>query len=288
MRPRNIALISIFVLFFSNTLFSQTGYSRKSLTEIHETVMELSTGTAHCKPVFRSGDKNSIIKGVKRYDYLVVDSGGRTKTVKFNEEQILFVLGGTGILKSGKKEIPFSRNDFIYIPVGTKYGLYNPRENPLSVIVMGYEIEAGDTIKPSPKILMANAGEVPLQVLGAHGPTTKFQLLLGTTQSKRDKLAAACRVNSLFIMDFDTNGTNIPHQHPDEEEIYLVIKGKGEMVAGKTSDGKEVRFPVSQGDTFFFSPGTLIGFYSQTKTGEEHSMILAVRSRFPKLDSIRK
>ena len=43
-------------------------------------------------------------------------------------------------------------------------------------------------------------------MLGQHGPTTQFQLLMGTNESKRDRLAASYQVNSLFIMDFAPAG----------------------------------------------------------------------------------
>jgi hypothetical protein len=46
-----------------------------------------------------------------------------------------------------------------------------------------------------------------------------------------------------------------------------------------------MRFPVKEGDAFYFSPNTLIGFYSGTKEGEEHVRILAVRSRVPEPSS---
>ena len=125
--------------------------------------------------------------------------------------------------------------------------------------------------------MIANADEVPFQVLGQHGPTTLFQLLMGNTESKRDRLASAYQVNSLFIMDFAVNGTNIPHRHDNEEEIYFILRGKGEIVAGVTADGKEDRHPSKEGDAYFFSQKTLIGFYSGNKDGEEHAKILAVR-----------
>jgi mannose-6-phosphate isomerase-like protein (cupin superfamily) len=118
-------------------------------------------------------------------------------------------------------------------------------------------------------------------VLGSHGPTTQFQLLMGTTESVRDKLASAYQVNSLFVMDFAASGTNIPHRHDKEEEIYFVLRGKGEIVAGETADKKELRIPSKEGDVYFFSPKTLIGFYSGNKEGEEHARILAVRFKYP-------
>jgi mannose-6-phosphate isomerase-like protein (cupin superfamily) len=105
---------------------------------------------------------------------------------------------------------------------------------------------------------------------------------MGTTQSKRDKLAAAQQINSLFLMDFATGGTNIPHRHAKEEEIYYVLRGHGDMVAGSDAAKKEVRYPSKQGDAFYFSRNTLIGFYSGGKEGEDHAQILAVRWPVPK------
>ena len=187
---------------------------------------------------------------------------------------------GTGILHYGTLQIPVSKNDYMYLPVGVEHGLSNPGERNLKVVVMGYEIPADREIAPTEGLQLASADDVELQVLGQHGPTTQFKLLMGTTRSRRDRIAAAYQVNSLFLMDFAPGGTNIPHTHPREEEIYLVLSGKGEMVAGGTPEN-EIRHEAKEGDAFFFSPNILIGFYSGNKEGESHVEILAVRSRYP-------
>jgi mannose-6-phosphate isomerase-like protein (cupin superfamily) len=148
-------------------------------------------------------------------------------------------------------------------------------------MVMGFKITPGTIIKPTNKLMIANADNVPFQVLGSHGPTTQFQLLMGNTESTRDKLASAYQVTSLFIMDFALNGTNIPHRHDKEEEIYFILRGHGDIVAGETADKKELRHPSKEGDAYFFSPKTLIGFYSGNAEGEEHARILAVRFKYP-------
>ena len=119
---------------------------------------------------------------------------------------------------------------------------------------MGYRIPADTQVKPTPKLMLASAAGVQRQILGQHGPTTQFKLLMGLTSSERDKLAAAYVMNSLFIMDFAPGGTNIPHKHASEEEIYLLVRGSGDMVAGLDADGREVRHPVKQGAAFFLSP----------------------------------
>ena len=83
---------------------------------------------------------------------------------------------------------------------------------------------------------------------------------MGTTSSQRDKLAAA---------------------YLAEEEIYLLLRGSGDMVAGLDANRKEVRHPVTEGAVFFFKPGTQVGYYSNAREGQSHDLMLAVRSRVP-------
>jgi mannose-6-phosphate isomerase-like protein (cupin superfamily) len=266
-------LRSVFTIFLlAAGLCSQAQYLMRSFSSASETSIELSTPSAHYLPVFGEGDdSSSVIKGLIRFGNLNIDPSGKSRTARFSdEEQVIYILEGTGILNYSKEAIPVTKDDFIYIPAGKKFSFENPRESKLSVILMGFRIISGDTVKPSSEMMIAGAGEVVFQVLGSHGPTTTFQLLMGTTQSTRDRLAATCRVNSLFVMDFAAGGTNIPHRHDNEEEIYFVLRGKGDIVAGETSDGKEFRHPSAAGDAWFFSPKTLIGFYSGNTEGEEH------------------
>lgn len=278
------ALILTLILILSEiVVMPQSQHLKRSADAISEVKMDFSTTTAHYRPFFGRGDDSSgIVTGVERFGQLTIDPKGSSDLISIaDEEQIFFVLEGTGTLQHGTDLTPVSGNDFIYIPAGTLSRFSNPRERPLTVLIMGFMIQPENEIKPSANVMIANADDVPSQVLGSHGPTTKFQLLLGTTESTRDRLAAACQVTSLFIMDFAAGGTNIPHRHDKEEEIYYILRGRGDIVAGETNEGKESRHPSQQGDAYFFSPRTLIGFYSGNKTDEEHARILAVRFNYP-------
>jgi 6-phosphogluconolactonase len=249
--------------------------------------VDLSTATAHYSPLFGAGDSDSgVVKGIERFGKLEIEPGGASALVSYADvEGIFFILAGRGRLHYGTRKVPVKENDFLYLPPGVKYGISNSSNQPLRLLVMGYRV-AGQTQDPSTSELMiANTDDVRQQVLGAHGPTTQFKLLMGTTRSRRDKLAAAQRINSLFLMDFAPAGTNNPHRHAREEEIYYVLRGRGDMVAGTDPDGKEMRYPAGPGDAFYFAPGTLIGFYSSAQEGQEHAQILAVRSACPAPDA---
>jgi mannose-6-phosphate isomerase-like protein (cupin superfamily) len=242
-----------------------------------------SAKAASYKPLFGIGDQDADqLKGVARYGELTVAAGGTSAMVSYPaEEQLYFVEEGSGTLLYGDEKAPIKANDFMYLPVGVKHGVANSSAAPVKVIVMGYKIPADAKVQPTPKLMLANADDVQLQILGQHGPTSQFKLMMGTTASKRDKLAAAYLMNSLFIMDFAPGGTNIPHNHAAEEEIYFLLRGSGDMVAGLDADKKEVRHPVTQGATFFFKPGTQVGYYSNAKEGQPHDLMLSVRSRVP-------
>ena len=139
---RIFRMFIISLLFLAVTTGAKSQYLKRSISTISEDRIDVSTQTTHYKPMFGEGDdSSSIIKGVKRFGYLTIDPNGSSNIVKYaDEEQVLFVLDGTGILHYGKEKVPVSKNDFMYIPVGTKFGFSNPRERSLSVMVMGFKI----------------------------------------------------------------------------------------------------------------------------------------------------
>jgi mannose-6-phosphate isomerase-like protein (cupin superfamily) len=98
------------------------------------------------------------------------------------------------------------------------------------IIVMGYKMPATGHATPPAKPLVANFDDVKWQPVSGHPDSVLYQLLMGDTKSKRDKIAAGQVLISLFIMQFDPGGTNFPHHHENAEEIYLVLDGSGDMV----------------------------------------------------------
>lgn len=274
------------VAFTGSALFAADPFFlRRSLADVQPQPDDLTRGAkgASYKPVFGVGDKDADkLVGVARYGELTVAPGGASAVVSYPaEEQLYYVLEGSGTLIYDDQKAPFKQDDFMYLPINVKHGIANSTGAPVRVIVMGYKIPPGTEVAPTPKLMMSTSTDVELQVLGGHGPTTKFKLLMGTTKSTRDRLAAASQMTSLFIMEFLPGGTNIPHNHAREEEIYLLMRGTGEMVAGKSADGQDVRHPVKQGDAFFFGPSTQVGYYSHAKEGQPPDLILAVRSSLP-------
>ncbi|MEK7406041.1 MAG: cupin domain-containing protein, partial [Acidobacteriota bacterium] len=214
-------------------------FLRRHVPALKEKPAAVTTPTCHYKPVFGEGDADAkILRGIARFAEITVDPGGACEPASFaREEQALVVLDGSGVLDYAGEKHPLRKNDFFYLPPGIKHGLANPAKEPCRVVVMGFRIPANVTAAPPPKLLVANIDDVPKQVVGGHPPSTLYQLLMGDVKSTRDRLAAGHVLTSLFTMEFDAGGTNFPHHHEREEEIYLVLNGHGDMVAGGGMDG---------------------------------------------------
>ena len=260
-------------------------FLRRRVAEIAVQPDELTANAkgAAYRPMFGAGDAQaSQLKGIARYGELTLDADGSSAVVSYAaEEQIYYILEGQGVLLYDEQRVAVKRDDFMYLPVGVRHGIGNSANGRLRLLVMGFKIPRGTTVPPTPKLMLANASDVPLVTVQGHGPTSLFKLLMGTTESTRDQLAAARQMVSLFIMDFAPGGTNIPHHHDNEEEIYYVLRGHGDMVAGGGADGNEGRYPAMAGDAYFIRLNTTVGFYSGSQGGE-HDLVLAVRSRYPR------
>jgi mannose-6-phosphate isomerase-like protein (cupin superfamily) len=279
------ATLAIACMAFSGCIFgADPGFLRRQAQDVAPKPDDLTaqgSKAAAYRPFFGIGDPDAgQLQSVARYGELILAPGGVTAMVSYPaEEQMYFVLEGAGTLLYGDEKAAIRANDFLYLPAGVKHGVANSSQAPIRVIVMGYKIPAGMAVQPTPKLMLANAADVERQVLGQHGPTTQFKLLMGFTSSRRDKLAAAYVMDSLFLMDFAPGGTNIPHNHAGEEEIYFLLRGSGDMVAGLDANGKELRHPSTQGAAYLFKPGTQVGYYSNAREGQPPDLILAARSR---------
>ena len=250
---------------------------------LKETKTGLSSETCHYKPIFGAGDAdNRILRSVSRFAEVSVDAQGRCENVLFDrEEEIDFVLDGTGTLQYGDETHPLRSNDFVYLAPGIKHSFANNSSHSLRVLVMGFKIPPRIALSagsPHPRII--NLDDVKEETVEGHPDSVLYKLLVGPRNGKRDAIDEAYVVTSLFWMNFAPGGTNFPHHHETAEEIYLVIEGQGEMVAGSGMDGVEGRYPAKAGDAYYFRPNCTVGFYNQNKPGAK-AYILAVRSRIP-------
>jgi mannose-6-phosphate isomerase-like protein (cupin superfamily) len=250
--------------------------------DVRECATEITSSTSHYRPLFGAGDSvTSIVRGVARFGELTVDPGGSTKSAEYPaEEQAWVIIDGTGTVTYGPDNAPVRKNDFFYVPPKVQHAMSCTSKGPCRAIIMGYKVPVGTAAAAPKKLDVANIDDVTLQTVGGHPDSVLYRLMMGDTRSTRDRIAAANVLTSLFVMEFAPGGTNFPHHHETEEEIYLVLSGHGEMVAGGGVEGIEGRHPAKAGDAYFFRLNCTVGFYAAAGGGEQ-ARILAVRSRYP-------
>ncbi|HET9406386.1 MAG TPA: cupin domain-containing protein [Candidatus Sulfotelmatobacter sp.] len=250
--------------------------------ELAETKAALSSDTCHYRAIFGEGDKQMRpLQTVTRFGEVTIDAHGSCQPVSYDrEEEIYFVTAGAGALHYGDEVVTLRTHDFTYLPPGARHSLSSD-SGAMRVIIMGFKIPASMPIHaPMPHPKVANLDQAREETVSGHPSSVLYKLLAGLTTGKRDLIDEAYVMNSFFWMDFAPGGTNWPHHHPAAEEIYLVIDGQGEMVAGSGMDGVEGRFPAKAGDAYYFRPNCTVGFYNEDKPGAK-AYILAVRARVP-------
>jgi mannose-6-phosphate isomerase-like protein (cupin superfamily) len=248
-----------------------------------ETHTDLTSGTCHYKAIFGEGDsENRIMRSVARFGEATVDARGSCQSASYDrQEELYFVLEGKGVLHYADRNYPIRANDFTYLAPGVKHSIENASDQPLRVVIMGFKIPTSISIgAPATEPKIVNMDELKQQTVEGHPTSVLYKLLAGPRTGTRDAIDQAYVMVSLFWMDFAPGGTNFPHHHEVAEEIYLVIDGEGEMVAGGGMDGVEGRHPAQAGDAYYFRANSTVGFYNQNKPGAK-AHIFAVRSLIP-------
>jgi len=279
----------LLVLFSSSLSFRAQAQERQvDPTWLHRFVPELtdsqadfSSETCHYKAVFGEGDSQSrTMLSVARFGEASIAPRGSCQNAHYDrEEEIYFVLQGKGELHYEEHNYPLRANDFTYIAPGVKHSISNDSNELMLVVVMTFKIPPGISIEAprvGPKVV--NMDALKEETVEGHPKSVLYKLLIGPRTGTRDAIDQAYVVTSLFWMDFAPGGTNFPHHHEAAEEIYLVVDGEGDMVAGGGMDGLEGRHPAKPGDAYYFRPNCTVGFYNQNKLGAK-AHILAVRSK---------
>ena len=257
-------------------------FLHRNTAKLADVASDITAPGCHYKPMFGEGvaDANPD-SGIARFAVVVVDAGASCKPVSYpGEDQIYVVLNGSGAASYGNEQVPLAKEDFLYLPATVSHALRNTSGAPVTVAVMGYRIKGFAPGAMPPHPLKDNIANVPLELVGSHPTSTHYRLLLGDSSQTRDRIDIGSVVTSLFLMEIDPGGTNFPHHHPREEEIYLVLDGHGDQVAGSGADGIAARFPAGPGDAYYYRANATVGYYSAPNV---KSRILCIRSWQPGL-----
>ena len=254
----------------------------RDVSTLREHQTDLSSSSCHYTPIFGEGDAESRFPlSLARFGELIVDAHGSCKEVAYSrQEELYFVLAGTGLLHYGDESHTLTQNDFAYVDPTVRHSVSNPSNQALRLVVTTVRIPSDTTIAQPGKLAVANLGELKEQTVEGHPKSVLYKLLIGPRTAARDRINAAYTVADFFLMDFAPAGTNFPHHHETAEEIYLVLDGEGEIAAGGGMNGIEGLHPAKAGDAYYFRPNCTVGFYNRN-VPDAKAHILAVRAFVP-------
>jgi mannose-6-phosphate isomerase-like protein (cupin superfamily) len=277
-----VVLLAIGAGVFAQERKVEPSWLYRDMSALHEHPIDASSSSCHYKPIFGEGDVESKLpQSVARFGELTVDAQGACQTVEYpRQEELYFVREGKGVLRYGSESHSLEQNDFTYVGPTVRHSVSNPSSQPLRIVVTTVRIPADTSILPPGKLVVANLSELKEQTVGGHPTSVLYKLMIGPRTAARDRINATYTVADFFLMDFAPEGTNFPHHHEVAEEIYLVLDGEGQIVAGGGMDGVEGLHPAKAGDAYYFRQNCTVGFYNQ-KTAGAKAHILAVRAYVP-------
>jgi glyoxylate utilization-related uncharacterized protein len=132
-------------------------------------------------------------------------------TVQYPEEdQVYVVLNGNGSAKYGDEDVPLQTEHYLYIPSTISHSLTNKSAIPLLVVIMGFKTKGFEKTQPPAHPLKANIEDVPATLVNGHPNSTRYRLLMGDTDSKRDRVAAGRVLTSFFLMEMRRAALTFP------------------------------------------------------------------------------
>ncbi len=219
--------------------------------------------------------------------------------VHADEEEIFYVLGGSGVSWQAGRAYPVSTGDCAVYPAGGEPHTMVAGEGGLDVLAFGSGSDTGMTWLPragawwmgprwlpsdgpSPFRLEAEAGPLELPETETERPATLVAtqgvepapMRHGSVCSERRDLgrAAGSKLCGIKHITVAPNACGAPfHCHSAEEEIFVVLDGGGTLRLG------EERHPVRTGHVVARPPGT--GVAHQFIAGEERLVLLAFGTR---------
>lgn len=254
----------------------------RDVAALQEHQTDLTSASCHYTPIFGEGDRETRLpQSIARFGELTLDARGDCRNVQYaRQEELYFVMSGSGVLHYGSESRTLAADDFAYLPPGVLHAVSNPSNQPLRLVMTTVKIPASVVLSRADKPEVANLGELKEQTVEGHPKSVLYKLLIGPRTAARDRINSAYAVTDFFLMDFAPGGTNFPHHHEVAEEIYLVLDGEGQIAAGGGMDGVEGLRPAKAGDAYYFRQNCTVGFYNQKVTGAK-AHILAVRAGVP-------
>ena len=167
-----------------------------------------------------------------------IQPGGRTQTACYpGEEALLFTWRGQATVTLGDTTYPLATYDVLYIPKGQSYTIQNPSDN--QVLKLFVTRAPADNLHPPFHGEFAKFSQDESRIRHLKN---KDVFLMFDVGERADKLVAGYTFFEPYARSWP------PHNHTDQEEVYIFLNGRGSMEVYETPETLSFVHNVGEGD----------------------------------------
>jgi mannose-6-phosphate isomerase-like protein (cupin superfamily) len=162
-----------------------------------------------------------------------------TRTQEFclpARESLLFQWKGRSVVTVGGRDYELAPYDTLYVPLGAAFSLSNPGLEPASLMQTSAPAERAHSVFHSPFATFSRREERIRRLQG------KSVYLMFDVCEAADKLVAGYTFFEPYSRSWP------PHNHTDQEETYIFIKGRGSMEVYESPEKLTFVHNVGEGD----------------------------------------
>ncbi|MFC1539381.1 cupin domain-containing protein [Candidatus Latescibacterota bacterium] len=169
--------------------------------------------------------RGAVLEYLNRFTYSVLDAGDTSvPTMLEGEQEIFYIISGSGLIKSGEKTVEISKGYCIFIPEKLEFTMHNTGTIPLCMYVISEPVPNG--FKPRGEIGVKNENLIPFNKTVGHWCYQEKDFFL-----KGDGLAT---IHGICKLTLDPMTIGHPHFHVNGcEEIWTTVSGENIAFLGK-------------------------------------------------------
>jgi mannose-6-phosphate isomerase-like protein (cupin superfamily) len=166
-----------------------------------------------------------------------IQPGGRTQEACYpTEEALLFTWRGKASVQMGGKSYSLATYDVLYVPKGSTYTVQNPGSEPAKLFVTRAPAE---NVHPPFHGEFAKFSKDESRIRHLN---KKDVFLMFDVGEQADKLVAGYTFFQPYARSWP------PHNHTDQEEVYIFINGRGSMEVYESPETLSFVHNVGEGD----------------------------------------
>ena len=169
--------------------------------------------------------KGAVLKYVNRFVYATLEPyASTTPVVLDNEQEILYILSGKGIITAGKQTVELYSGISVLIPARLEFTMKNTGDNPLAMYLVAEPCPEG--FRFNTELLVVDENTTPASSSTAHW--VGIVKMLFSTKEGLGTLEA------ILTCQFDPMTFFHPHSHQEgTEEVWTTICGDVYYLLGK-------------------------------------------------------